>query len=150
MIKKDFRRIDRKNYLYPDFYYVDRRGRKKERRRYRRFHCREGVVIFWDSKYGRVRNISLGGLSFSSIINDNDYALENQSEESINLDIIFKSEDLLVPGLPTEIIYDYHISETETTSGQSCYRKYYGGRFSDLSARQDFKIKSLILKGSYF
>ncbi len=107
-------------------------------------------MVFYDSKYGSLEDISLGGFSFSAVTRDAGYAEVDETGKEEELDVVYQQQGVTVSDLPVEVVYTYHVPVREDEIKTSCYRKYYGVRFTGLSSKQYFKIKSLILKGTYF
>ena len=111
----------------------------EERRQKKRFKAVEGTfaaLVDQDSRLGQIRDISLQGLSFRYI--DNNEKLEETSE----LIIILGNRSLFLDKVPFEIISDFKI-ESEFSSSAVDMRQV-GLKFGELTPQQKLLLNQII------
>ena len=77
-----------------------------ERREHKRFLVQEGAYALIkdnSSKLGQIKNVSMGGLAFSYIVN------EEQMHESFKVDIFISGQGFCLKNIPSKKISDFHI-----------------------------------------
>jgi hypothetical protein len=124
----------------------------EERRDYRRFIAKEGVMAFCEDEiYGIVKDISLGGIFFQCIKREGqDLKFEGEHAESItHLELVYGKDDVWLSDLHVDQV---HCCKTESTDDNNNYAQklFCGLAFSEPTEDQLFMIKRLIVKGTYF
>jgi hypothetical protein len=112
-------------------------SRSKEHRKFKRFQSAKGVFVGvgpYNTKLGRLRDISLGGLGFR-------YVGSDEPPNGSHLDIFATDHDFYLGHVPFKIVSDFEIPKvpTSSTNMRRCCL-----RFRKLTNQQKAKLKELI------
>lgn len=122
---------------------------EREKRRYRRFHARDGVIAYWRDSYGKVVDIGLGGVSFCYTGgNHNPFlALTERHRPYDKLELIFGRNNLYLPDIEVRVVFDRRLvidEENVRLIGDHICGLSFGRMTND----QFFLLKSFILTGT--
>ena len=107
--------------------------RFSERRRYKRYPVRDGILVSTASRIGEMLDISMGGLSFRQVDRE-ELAADYESA------ILFGEDELFLEDIPLQVLGDY----TEgPTAGYRQIRRI-GARFGELGREQKELLRDFI------
>ncbi len=107
-------------------------------------------MAFRGKSYGQVLDISLGGISFLSLLHrGRETDPHNFGIPEETLDLLFERGEIMETDLDSMIVYEHRIPALPAGRYQGCFRMRYGIRFSRLDPRQIFKLKNIIVRGAY-
>lgn len=112
-------------------------------RAHKRFQLNDGVVaiyLFNGAKFGRIRDISLGGLSVCH------YDGENWEENCRAAEIVLAGYDFCLDGVPPEIISDVEV--VIETPYKKLSERWCAMRFRELPPEQLLHLEHIIRKHS--
>ena len=110
-----------------------------ERREYKRLPVREGVYALIknnSSTLGQIKNVSMGGLAFSYIVN------EEQMHESFKVDIFISGQGFCLKNIPSKKISDFHIDNK--LSFTTFAIRQVGIQFNELNHNQLSQLDNFI------
>lgn len=110
----------------------------KDRRRFTRFTPKNGTVAVNDHTLGPIVNISMGGLAFQCMDNDNSRPMSN------HFGIFLDSEDILIDRIQSQIVSSSRLKTPENTFMPTKIRQL-SIQFLNLSSVQQKKLKEFIL-----
>lgn len=104
-----------------------------ERRRYKRYAVRDGILVSTPTRTGEMLDISMGGLSFRQV----DHQKRPEGFESV---ILFGEDELFLEDIPLKLIGDY---TEEPPAGYRQIRRI-GAAFGELSSEQRERLRDFI------
>ena len=110
-----------------------------ERRKHKRFLVSKGAFVALRPDYlkiGQVKDISMGGLAFTYLIDDG-----KPPDPSSQLDIFLASQDFYLNKVPFETISDF---QTDAIPFSSVSMKECSVQFGELTAYQSGRLKYFI------
>ena len=120
-----------------------------ERRKYARFLVNEGALAFVASKYGKIIDVSMQGLSFEYIIKANKPSLIHHFQtKNFTLDITFSIYDFCLVDLPIVVISDQEM-KTGSNHRAIMTKRRCGVHFKDLATNQESLLKRFIILNQF-
>jgi c-di-GMP-binding flagellar brake protein YcgR len=110
----------------------------KDRRRFTRFTPKNGTVAVNDHTLGPIVNISMGGLAFQCMDDD------NSASRSNHFGIFLGSDDILIDGIQSQIVSSSRLKTPKNAFMQTKIRQL-SIQFLNLSSMQQKKLKNFIL-----
>ncbi|MDA8165326.1 MAG: hypothetical protein M0017_09905 [Desulfobacteraceae bacterium] len=107
--------------------------RFRERRCYRRYPVRDGILVSTPSRAGEMLDISMGGLSFRQVDS-------KELPEDFESAILFGEDELFLEDMPLKPVGDY---TQEPLAGYRQIRKI-GARFGELTKEQRERLRDFI------
>lgn len=109
---------------------------QEERRRYTRFHVREGAYAFIDSIPFTIQDISEGGMKIQSVIFD------DEPPDDVEVDIFVNNGDFYLRNVPVHLV---NLSQSEATTPFCAIRVcYFGFEFGELTRQQKQLVDNFI------